>query len=447
MRKVNPHLIILAGFATVIAVGTVLLSLPISTVDGRGLPFLDALFTATSATCVTGLSTIPINDTLSVFGQSILLLMVQIGGLGLMTISTFFGLLLGIQPRLQGKIVIKEALNQVDEVHATNLISRVIFFTILMEGAGTAVLYTRMGAGHSVGQGLYLSLFHAISAFCNAGFTLFSSSLEAYRTDVVVNTAVMVLVISGGLGFWVVQDIYENIRSRLTGRTIRPLSLQARVVLVMTLFLIVSGTILFMLVEGSRAGAQTGGGGLFWSALFQSVTTRTAGFSSVNIGALSIPTLVWMTAWMFIGASPGSTGGGIKTTTFAVMLASFRSVFTGAEKVEIGRNSISEDVVRRANAVFLAASTWLLLSVFTMTIAGVTKEVTTFLPVLFETISAFGTVGLSMGVTASLTGIGKVVLVMTMFAGRVGPMSLILALAQRADRPRITYPERNLSIG
>ncbi len=447
MRNINPHLSILAGFAAVIAVGTIILLLPISTVDGKGLPFLDALFTATSATCVTGLSTLPINDTLSGFGQSILLLMVQIGGLGLMTISTFFGLLLGIQPRLQGRIVIKEALNQVDEVHTTNLISRVIFFTILMEGAGTAVLYTRMGVGHSLGQGLYLSLFHSISAFCNAGFTLFSSSLEAYRSDVVVNVAVMVLIVSGGLGFWVVQDIYENIRARLSGRASRPLSLQARVVLGMTLFLIVSGTILFLLVEGTRTGGQLNGEGLFWSALFQSVTTRTAGFSSVDIGTLSMPTLVWMTAWMFIGASPGSTGGGIKTTTFIVMLASFRSVFTGAENVEIGRNSISDHVVRRANAVFLAASTWLLVAVFAMTIAGVTKGVSTFLPVLFETISAFGTVGLSMGVTSSLTGIGKVVLILTMFAGRVGPMSLILALAQRADRPGITYPERNLSIG
>ena len=447
MRKSNPFLTILAGFASVIAVGTILLVLPISTTDGKGLPFLDAVFTATSATCVTGLSTISVQETLSGFGQSILLLMVQIGGLGLMTISTFFILLLGIRPKLSGKIVLREALNQVEEFHAVHLIRRIILFTVIMETAGAAVFFTRMKGSGSFSRDLYIAVFHSISAFCNAGFTLFSNSLEAYRTDAVINISMMVLIICGGLGFWVVRDIYENLKSRIIGRTVRPLSLQAKVVLIMSGAFIVVGTILFMIVEGSRSMGGLSGSDLVWSSLFQSVTTRTAGFSTVSIGALSIPTLVWMTAWMFIGASPGSTGGGIKTTTFVVMLASFRSVFTGSEKVEIMRNSLPEDVVRRANAVFLAATAWVLVTVLMMEIAGVSKEVTTFLPVLFETMSAFGTVGLSMGITGSLTGFGKIVLSLSMFAGRVGPMSLILALAQRPDRPEITYPEGMLSIG
>ncbi|GBE14235.1 MAG TPA: Trk family potassium uptake protein [Proteobacteria bacterium] len=441
----NPYIAILLGFAVVIILGTALLSLPASTVDGRGLPLDDAFFTATSATCVTGLSTVAIGKTLTPMGQVILLVMIQVGGLGLMTLSTFFGLLLGIHPRIQNRIVIKEALNQVEEFHVKYLLRRIIVYTLGMETVGAIIFAARTGLGTDPAGNIFAAVFHSVSAFCNAGFTLYSDSLTAFRFDPVINVTVMVLVVGGGIGFWVIYGLYEGLKSRVRGDAIPPHNLQTQVVLRMTAALILIGTILFMSLEGSRSGVT--GLHLFWISAFQSVTTRTAGFNTVDIASLSFPTLIWIMAWMFIGASPGSTGGGVKTTTFAVMLASLRAVLTGNEKVELRKRTLPETVVRRAHAVFLASIGWVFLTVFALSMIGVVGGASTFLPILFETISAFGTVGLSMGLTTSLTVAGKLILSMTMFAGRVGPLSLILALAQKPDRALVVYPEQQLPIG
>jgi trk system potassium uptake protein TrkH len=445
--KYNPYVAIPVGFASVILLGVFTLLLPWSTADGHGLPFFDALFTATSATCVTGLSTIGVGRDLTPLGQAAVLIMVQIGGLGLMTLSTFFGLLLGVRPQLRDRLVLREALNQVDESHSVNLIWRIIIFTAVMEIAGAGLLYHGFADGASFGKRLYLSLFHSISAFCNAGFTLFDDSLISFAGDPVLVLTVIILVVVGGLGFWVVNDLLEYLRSRIRRGPLHPLALHTRVVGVMTLILVLGGALMFMLVEGSSSPQGSAGSRGFLMSLFQSVTTRTAGFNTVDVGALALPTLIWMMIWMFIGASPGSTGGGIKTTTFAVMLASFRSVLSGRERVELGQFSLPETVVRRAHAVFLASLLWVVSAIFLMSIAGVQRGATSFLQVLFETISAFGTVGLSMGITGELTSVGKVILVITMFAGRIGPLTLILAMAQRTGRPQVTYPEQVIPIG
>jgi trk system potassium uptake protein TrkH len=441
LRK-NPYLAVLTGFASVIAVGTVILSLPWAASDGQPIPLLDALFTATSATCVTGLSVLDIGQALSPVGQVSIAVMIQVGGLGLMTLSTFFGLLLGISPRLKDRLALREALNQVEEISVPHLIGSIVLFTFAMEFAGALLLVAGPGE-----EGLPTALFHSISAFCNAGFTLFPHSLEGFRSSQWVNLVIMGLVVSGGLGFWVVYDLYRYLRSRIGTGAVRPLSLQSRVVLRMSGLFILVGACLFLLVESN--GSLSGAGYLerVTVALFQSVTTRTAGFNTVDVGSLAVPTVLWMMIWMFIGASPGSTGGGIKTTTFAVLVANLKGVLTGKERTEIGGCTLPETVVTRANAVFFLSVAWVLIAAFLMTLFGTTDGGDRFVAVIFETVSAFGTVGLSMGATGSLTAFGKVVIILTMFAGRVGPLSLILALAQRPAPPRVVFPEQGLPIG
>ena len=448
MRK-NPYAIILLGFAAVILLGTAAFMLPIPhlVTNGGGLSFFDALFTATSATCVTGLSTVSIHSQLTPLGQGLVLVMMQIGGLGLMTLSTFFGLLLGILPKLQDRMLIKEALNQVEETHVSHLIRRIVLFTLIMELSGAVALYSRIPGDHWH-ERVFGSLFLSVSAFCNAGFTLFPDSLEGFRHDGLVVAVISTLIVAGGLGFWVVHSLYEHSVARFGRRSPpRPLRLHTRLVVVTTAVLITVGTVLFMVMEGGRSMVDVSGGQALEVAFFQSVTTRTAGFNTVDIGALSVSTLLWIMLFMFIGGSPGSTAGGIKTTTFAVMIASLRAVLTGRRRVEIMRCSLPEEVVRRAHAVFLASLLWVFTAVFLMTLGGVNHDQAGFVAVLFETVSAFGTVGLSMGATQALTPMGKLILSLTMYAGRVGPLSLILVLAQRPDRPRVTYPDQQVPIG
>jgi trk system potassium uptake protein TrkH len=439
LRK-NPYLVILTGFASVIAVGTVILSLPWATSDGHPVPLLDALFTATSATCVTGLSVLDIGKSLSPLGQVSIAVMMQVGGLGLMTLSTFFGLLLGVSPRLRDRLALREALNQVEEFSIPHLIGSIIVFTFAMEFAGALLLM--LGPWD---HGLPMALFHSISAFCNAGFTLFPDSLVGFRSSQWINLVISVLIIFGGLGFWVVYDLYRHLRSRIGKGAVRPLSLQSRVVLRVSGLFLVVGTCLFLAVEPGTAGS--GFPERLGTAFFQSVTTRTAGFNTVDMGTLALPTVLWMMIWMFVGASPGSTGGGIKTTTFAVLVANLKAVLAGKERTEIGGSTLPETVVTRANAIFFLSVGWVLVAIFLMVLVGTSGYDDGFAEVIFETVSAFGTVGLSMGATGSLTAAGKVIIIMTMFAGRIGPLSLVLALARREAPPKVVFPEQGLPIG
>lgn len=432
----NPHLAILSGFAAVILLGMLVLMTPWATTDGMGLSPVDALFTATSGTCVTGLSLIDVGTRLTTLGQGVLLLLIQVGGLGLMTVSTFFGLLLGINSRLSGRLALKEALNQVEDINTDHLIRRIVLFTLGVEAAGALSLFFFLPAPQGVSR-VFSALFHSISAFCNAGFTLYRDSLSAFAMDPGVNVTIILLIVTGGIGFWVIRDVMRHLRSRRGSGPVPPLSLQSRVVLPVSGGLILAGALLFFLVEKGATPL---------TALFASVTTRTAGFNTVDTGALATPTILWMMVWMFIGASPGSTGGGTKTTTFAAMFAVLRSVLTGREQIELGRTTLPEAVVRRSMAIFFLALGWVAVASFLMAWVGVTGGAAP-LEVLFETVSAFGTVGLSMGATAHLTAAGKVILVLTMFAGRIGPLTLILSLARRSEPPRISYPEQSMAIG
>ena len=434
--RLNTAQIVLLSFVGAILIGTLLLTFPTATTDGRGASFVDALFTATSATCVTGLI---VQDTpvyFSTFGQIVILVLIQLGGLGIMTFSAFIALLLGRFTLGQRKFV-QEMLEEERNIY--NMMFYIFKMTFSIELAGTVLLFSRFYFhSPSPGQALYVSVFHAISAFCNAGFSLFSNSLEQFASDPVINAVIALLIILGGLGFVVVFELTRLARDRK-----RKLSPHSRLVLVTSAVLVGLGFFVFFFVEFDGALRALSVPGKIWASFFQSVTTRTAGFNTVQISAFSGISLTLMCLLMFIGASPGSTGGGIKTSTFAILLLSIKSSLWGKNEVDVFQRTIPIQSVIRALAVLVLA---LLLVVFVF-MGLLVAENKPYLPLLFETVSAFGTVGLSTGVTPDLTFTGKVMIILLMYMGRVGPLTLALALARKAIKGKIEYPEARVLIG
>jgi trk system potassium uptake protein TrkH len=434
----NPARLLAIGFAAVIGFGTLLLTLPTATTDGRGLPVVDALFTATSATCVTGLTVLDVSTVLTTFGQVVLLLLIQVGGLGVMTVTTLFVYAIGRRISLRGDITISESLGQPRLASTGRLVRDVALLTLVVESAGAIILTVAFNADFPLGRALYYGVFHSVSAFCNAGFSLFGPNLMDYVTNIPVNLATISLIIVGGLGFVVLSEL-------LTIRHRRRLSLHSRVVLKATAALTVVGTLsvlAFEFANPATLGALSPGG-RFLAALFQSVTPRTAGFNTVAVGSLLPPTLLVLTILMFIGASPGSTGGGIKTTTFVTLLASVRSALRRREDVEMGDRRLPRETTTKA-WVITALSAGLVATAILILLA---TEGAPLLDVTFEAVSAFGTVGLSTGLTPKLTVAGRVLLSLVMFAGRVGPLTLAVALT-RQDRPAgWRLPEERVIVG
>jgi len=429
-----------AGFASLILVGAVVLSLPVASKDGMALPFLDALFTSTSAVCVTGLVVVDTHDQFSLFGQLVILCLIQAGGLGIMTVSTLIFLVLGRRVTLRNRLLIQEAMNQLTLEGMVRLIRKVIIVTAVVEGAGAVLLATRWSFDMSILKAVYYGVFHAVSGFCNAGFDLFGGfrSLTGYQGDVWINLVMTSLIITGGLGFSVVSEIMAHRRGCR-------FSLHARVVLYTSAILIAVGTVVILLVEMDNPATlkPLGPLGKALGAYFQAVTPRTAGFSTLSIANFRGATQLFLIVLMFIGASPGSTGGGIKTATFATLLLAVRSVVRGREDVEIFERRIPHRVVYRALAVSMISLA--LVIVVTMALSVVRRD--GLLPVLFEATSAFGTVGLSMGMTPSLSALGRVLIILTMFAGRVGPLTVATAIAQRQHANAVRYPEERVMVG
>lgn len=429
-----------------IAVGTVLLELPWASAQGSRLPLVDALFTATSAVCVTGLIVLDTPAAFSPFGHIVILLLIQAGGLGYMTLSTLLASALGRRVTLQERLTLKEGLN----AHAPGEIVRfarsVFAFTLLFELIGAVVLALRWGPEYGLARGTWLALFHAVSAFNNAGFSLFTDNLMGHAGDAVVLLTVSGLVVIGGLGFFTITELAGFRRSRV------PLSMHTRLVLTSTAVLLVGGTLVIFLLE--RGNPATLGGmsaGTAWlSAWFQSAVPRTAGFNSIAIGACTAPTLFVMMVLMFIGAAPGGTGGGVKVSTFGVTVAALWATVRGDADAVLFRRRIPPETVSRAFFICLIA--FLAMNV----VAGLLliTERRELLPTLFEAVSAFGTVGMSMGEGASplslaghMTRAGQLLLVGLMFAGRIGPLTLAFALAQRHSRSRVRHPEGKVLIG
>ena len=444
LPRLAPAQVLSVSIVGLILLGTVLLSLPVSWADGQHISLLDAFFTATSAVCVTGLIVVDTPTAFSLPGQLIVLLLIQAGGLGYMVITTLVGLALGKRLSLQERLTLQEALNVESREGIMRFTLAVFRMTLAFELAGALALglwwWRDMGP-----RAWYVALFHSVSAFNNAGFALFSDNLMGYRGDVVVNLVVSTLVIAGGLGFVVLRELL-HLRGRMK------LSLHTRLVVSFTIVLIAGGTIAFYALEwrnpatlGELPAAQA-----LMASYFQSVSTRTAGFNTINVGAAREPTLFLMMALMFIGASPGGTGGGVKTTTFGITVAALWSTVRGRDEPVLFGRSIPAPLVARA--FFISLIAFLALNV----VAGLTliTEPHRLLAVLFETTSAFGTVGLSTGAAdspLSLAGhygaAGKLLAAAMMFMGRVGPLTLAVALARSRSRPKVRYPEGRVLIG
>ena len=438
LYKLTPAQILVAGYFTVIITGTILLTLPIATTAQGSFNVIDALFTATSATCVTGLIVVNTSTAFTVFGQVIIMLLIQIGGLGIMSMSTLMAFLIGKKISLKERLIIQEDLNQFGISGLVRLVQYVLGFTLIIEGTGAIFMFTKLIQDYPIGKAIYFSIFHAVSAFNNAGFDLFGNSLEGFTGSIIINFAVMALIILGGIGFGVLTEMTNK-------KKLKKSSLQTKIVLIVTLILLIIGFLVFLALEFNNP--ETMGnlplGEKILSAMFLSVTPRTAGFNTLPTGALQSSTLFFIIILMFIGASPGSTGGGIKTTTFGIMAITMWNKIIGKKDIEIYNRRIDEEDVLKALSITLLAMALVVLVTMILTIS----ESKPFLDILFETVSAFGTVGLSTGVTPTLSKLGRILITLTMFAGRVGPLTLAVAFAERERKGIYHYPKEKIMVG
>jgi len=429
-----------------------LLSLPISTAGNQSPGIIDSLFTATSATCVTGLIVKDTGSFFSPFGRLVILCLIQAGGLGIMTFSTMFAILLGRKLSISHNMTIKSALGQTRIEGLRRLIFYIIAFTFCVEAIGTISLYFRWRAttGWSALLTLERALFHAVSAFCNAGFSLFRNSLSGFASDWVTLTIVGALIIIGGMGFIVFLDIPKLKFWRQDRRLIASrVSLQTKIVVLVTLLLIIAGALGIYFLENNSALYGMSFAEKARTCLFTSITPRTAGFNILNTATLRPATLFMLIILMFIGASPGSTGGGIKTVTFGIVVAALYSMFRNEDRINLFGRTIPKETYRRAAVIIFLALCVVVGSTFLLsaTESAAAQSSHYFLGILFESTSAFGTVGLSTGITPNLTPIGKLIIMLTMFVGRVGPLTLALAIAMRRGKTVFRYPEETLMVG
>ncbi|RMG55583.1 MAG: Trk family potassium uptake protein [Acidobacteria bacterium] len=443
--RLKPAQMLALSFLFTIGVGTYFLTLPAATADQQGASFLNALFTATSATCVTGLIVVDTSTYWSRFGQTVILILIQIGALGIMTISTSAALLLGRRLGLRERVVLHEIFDEAMAEELIRLIRNIITLTFVIESVGFALLLVEfLGRAPSWTEALYQAVFHSVSAFCNAGFSLASDSLMGFVNDLGVNLIISTLIILGGLGYTVLGGISSlwPVKRRLRLRW-RALSLHTKLTLVTSLALISLGTVLFFFFEFDNTLLHLSLKDQIVAAYFQSVTARTAGFNTVDIGQLKPTTLFVLMILMFIGASPGSTGGGIKTTTVAVLILSVRSIIHQREEVEAFGRTISRTMIYKAAAIAVI-SLGVVLSLLLVLLA---VEQGDFLALAFEAVSAFGTVGLSTGITPQLTTWGKLIIIIMMYVGRIGPLTLALAIGEPKRRLPIAYPQGRVWIG
>jgi len=440
--RLQPVQILALGFAAVILIGALLLKLPISSADGNSTPFLDCLFTATSAVCVTGLVTVDTGTHWSLFGQVIILLLIQIGGLGFMTFATMFAIILGRKISLKERLIMQEAYNAFNIQGIVKLAIYVMGITFSIEGLGAILLSTQFIPQYGWKRGIYYGIFHAVSAFCNAGFDLIGGfrSLTPYAENVVINLTIMSLIVIGGLGFGVVTEIINN-------RNFKKLSLHSKVVIFATSILIITGAIAFFILEYNNPktlGALSLKGKIL-SSFFASITPRTAGFNTINLPDMTTASKFLTIILMFIGASPGSTGGGIKTTTATLILMVVLAVIKGREDTEIFERRIPKELVYRAVGITFIS---FMLVIFVTMVLSITQQ-GDFMEFMYEATSAFGTVGLTLGLTPRLDAIGKLIIIFTMYSGRVGPLTLALAFARKQlmASKAIKYPEDKILVG
>lgn len=440
--------IILLSFLGVILIGSVLLSLPVSSAGGRAVPYIDALFTATTATCVTGLVTVSTAATWSVFGQAVILLLIQIGGLGVITFMTAVMLLFNRKIGISDRLLIQDAFNLSTLSGIVAFVKKVLIGTLTVEGIG-ACFYMTVFVPQFGARGIWVSVFNSVSAFCNAGMDIIGeNSLCDYSGNALITLTTAALIILGGLGYIVWWDVSRVIKNRKQngGRFFKSLTLHSKIVLISTAFLLITGTALTLCFEYNNPLTLEGLplSDKIQAAFFQSVTTRTAGFASLPQENLTNPTAILSLLLMFIGGSPVGTAGGIKTVTAAVLLSITVSLISGKNSVSLFGRTISKQSVYKAVAVTVMSFSVMFVS--TLLLSAVTNAPA--LDILFETVSAAATVGLSRSLTGALNLLGKLIIIFTMYFGRVGPISIAIAFGgKNPSRNIIKNPTEEISIG
>ena len=437
--KLNPPQVLALGFLSLILIGSILLNLPIASSSGSSIGYVNSLFTSASAVCVTGLTVLNTAKDFTPFGQVIIITLIQFGGLGIMTLATVGYIIMGKKISFKERLMIKEQLNTESIQGIVKLTKKVIGYTFFLEMMGSLLLALRFVPMFGFEKGLAFSIFHAISAYCNAGFDIFGDSLIIFQNDYYVLLILSLLIILGGLGFTVYTDL-------LVKDKLRKLTLHSKVVLIMTGSLLAIGTLSFLLFESTNP--DTLGAMNFPTRLansfFQSVSPRTAGFYSVDMSKIRETTIFSTIMLMFIGGSPGSTAGGVKTTTFACLLLTTISVVKGEDDVNCLNRRLPFETIKRAVSIFLIG---LAIVFSTAIILTITDSSLKFINLLFESTSAFGTVGLTTGITDKLSTLGRLVITLTMYIGRVGPLTMAYAFAKRNKKRDFRNAPGNLMVG
>jgi trk system potassium uptake protein TrkH len=441
--KLAPAQVVLLSFGGWIILGSLVLILPVSAAPGKNITFIDALFMATSATCVTGLSSISLPDEFSIFGQMIMLLLAQVGGLGIMTLSSSMAVIMGKSLQMREQVIMQDVLDASGSEELLKLIVDIIRYTFIIEFIGAILLTVGFyQEGFEIGQSLYFGFYHSVMAFCNAGYALFNNNLEDFKFQPLISMTVAFLLIFGGIGFSVLKDIYETLKAR---RALKTLTLHTKLILTVNLILIIFGTVYLFFGEFLHAFQDMNTWERFQVSFFQAVTPRTAGFNTVSLNSLHPHSIYMIVLLMFVGASPGSTGGGIKTSTFAILLQSVTATLKGKSEVEFFERRVPVTTVVKSIAIFIISLIVVSAGILVLMRLEPDKS---FLSLFFEVVSAFGTVGLSLGITPFLTILGKLVIVVIMFIGRVGPLTLVLAVGSRVVLPnKVEYPEGKVLIG
>jgi len=429
--------------------GTVLLLLPKATYEPQRLNIIDAFFTSTSAVCVTGLIVVDTATKFTLVGQLIIMFLIQIGGLGIMTFTTFFAIYFGGSSSIYLKIMMKDFLSEENIGKVSTILIRILLFTFLIESVGALLIYYGLNNGLSNynPENLFISIFHSVSAFCNAGFSLFSENLmnEKVVENYLISSTVMLLIIAGGLGFTVLNNL-AGIRPRfMKKKRIRnQLSVHTKIVLVSTILLIIIGSIMILLGEYNNADNKTNFFRLVYDSLFQSVSARTAGFNTLHIEFLSTPTSLIIIILMWIGASPGGTGGGIKTTTFSLAVLSFINILKGKSRTDLFRKTVTEESIQKSHLVIFGSMSVIIIGLLLISWIEPDKN---FLDLAFEVVSAFGTVGLSRNITFHLGDGGKFIIIIMMFIGRIGILTFIVSFFAVQKYPKYGLPKENVIVG
>lgn len=448
MKELRPVQVILLGFLITIFAGSILLSLPAAAANGHATPYIDSLFTATTSVCVTGLIVETTMTHWSIFGQAVILVLVQIGGLGVVTITTGMFFLIGRRITLGNRILIQESLGLNTMTGLVSLVKKILLGTTIIEGTGAVFYATQFVPEFGWGYGIWAAVFNSVSAFCNAGMDIVrEDSLRSYVTNPVMNFTTMALIILGGLGFIVWKDLWQGLKKILKDkipvkRVITQLKFQTKIVLSVSFFLIMFGTILIFLFEYNNPATMKDLSlpGKIMASLFQSVTTRTAGFETVAQGALTDASSLVSMFMMIIGGSPAGTAGGVKTVTFAILVFCVVSVAKQEESISLFKRRVPNGLVSKALAIIVINLIVLMTSVLLLLVF----DHGSFIESCYECVSALATVGLTKGLTPNLTIAGKVIIIITMYLGRVGPISMAIGFSQKNKKKKVVYPEQDL---